>query len=216
MWRGGGGRRSYQDQYKHQPTNIWAWISINVLKGLMSALIHWYRSQKNNTVSWICSSQKIIEVNTLEWGPGVISDHWPDHLLNSPVKAKFCLAELSADIWYMMLTTNYVFTPSAPSSDTGTLQTLRYKCNLTNQHICELFQSSIQTNSTKQNPFCSLNINDQEDISAWIIFIAISIISSLVTLPPSQPSQVATLIFCLASRATIKTKIKPSKQRKLV
>jgi len=95
-------------------------------------------------------------------------------------------------------------------------KTLRYKCNLTNQHICELFQSSIQTNSTKQNPFCSLNINDQEDISAWIIFIAISIISSLVTLPPSQPSQVATLIFCLASRATIKTKIKPSKQRKLV
>jgi len=109
--------------------------------------------------------------------------------------SKLCLAEGSADI--MMLKTNYVFTPSAPSSDT---RTRRYKCNLTNQHICQLFQSSIQTNSTKQDPFCPLNITDQEDMSAWIIFIPISIISSLIILPPSLPSQVASLIFCLASK----------------
>jgi len=85
-----------------------------------------------------------------------------------------------------MLKTNYVFTPSAPSSDT---RTRRYKCNLTNQHICQLFKSSIQTNSTKQNPFGPLNINDQEDISAWIIFIPI-LLGKLRHHPnQNQPSQ---------------------------
>jgi len=44
--------------------------------------------------------------------------------------------------------------------------------------MATMFETFIQTNSTKQNPFGSLNLNDQgEGISAWLLSsIAISII----------------------------------------
>ena len=66
---------------------------------------------------------------------------------------------------YMMLKAN-MYSPHANMRS--------YKCNLTNQHFCELFQSSLQTNSTKQNPVCSLNLK-------------ISQLGSISSIFPSHP-----------------------------
>ena len=66
---------------------------------------------------------------------------------------------------YMMLKAN-MYSPRANMRS--------YKCNLTNQHFCELFQSSLQTNSTKQNPVCSLNLK-------------ISQLGSISSIFPSHP-----------------------------
>ena len=70
---------------------------------------------------------------------------------------------------YMMLKAN-MYSPHANMRS--------YKCNLTNQHFCELFQSSLQTNSTKQN--------FQFVRSTWrYLSLDRFLASSLLTLPPS-------------------------------
>ena len=124
-----------------------------------------------------------------------MAGQWPaGHLLKSQLSSK------QNSVWWRGGGRRYLVVHDAQNqlydlrlrlfANTRMLHKLHYKCNLINQHICKLFQSSIQRNSTKQNPFCSLNIHDQQAISAWRIFTF-----SHLPLSPTIPSQVASLIF---------------------
>ena len=138
----------------------------------------------------------------MEWGPAKAAKSYygwsvtsgPPSKVSTLVKAKFCLVKGGRR------GRRYLVVHDAQNqlydlhlrlfANTRMLHKLHYKCNLINQHICKLFQSSIQRNSTKQNPFCSLNIHDQQAISASRIFTF-----SHLPLSPTIPSQVASLIF---------------------
>jgi len=140
-----------------------------------------------------------------------MAGQWPaGHLLKSQLLSK------QNSVWWRGGGRRYLVVHDAQNqlydlhlrlfANTRMLHKLHYKCNLINQHICKLFQSSIQRNSTKQNPFCSLNIHDQQAISASRIFIALSLI-----FPYHPLSLVRWLAWYFQP---IQTKTKPDEQTK--